>query len=107
MARHEAAPRATLLILDSPGLPDARPVELRVGDLGFRERRLERVDRAIVWVDPDPQLRARHIVRGYGLEPGLETHRQHQEWQLVVQLRDGFARIRQRRKVLEELPLEE
>ena len=93
MACDEPAPRRAFLVFDSARLPNAGPVKLRAFDFDFRQRRFERVDRAFVGINTNPQLPPADIAGAHRFKARLETDGEKQDRKLVVEPLDAAARI--------------
>jgi hypothetical protein len=86
----QVAPGRPFVAFDAAGAPDPHPVALRVFDLVGREIRLEGVDRAVVGIDADPELRAAVVAAA---EAGLDPQRQQRQRRAVGQLADHPAGV--------------
>ena len=73
-------------------------------DLAFGERRLERVDRAVVRVDAHPELGLPSRAAAPRLEPRLQPHRHQQDRRVVIQPLDALARVGEPREIASARP---
>ena len=90
----QLAPCRPLEALVPAGGPQAAPVPPQVLDLALRQVGLERIDRALVGIDPDEQLLL--LGGACGHEPRLEPHREQQDRIVRFQPGDRPARIESR-----------